>query len=284
MKFIKKSCRICLLSFRQWIGDYRIFIVFFAIFTYCFMMINPVKTFLASTGVKINACVPLFLFEQNFNKLILMLLAILLFCDAPFINKAQQMVIIRSGRNSWCIGKVFYIAGAGIIYILSIYLFSWILLFPHLEFSDQWGKAIMTLTKTDAIMQFNLSDMFVQGKIIDYFTPMQAVFFSVLLEFITVMIIGLIIFLGNFINQSVKLGILIALAFVILDFIVFSSSVFSDSRITYFSPVSWSSLNIINIGGLGRTPDIFRVAVMDIVLIAGLVTGLVFCSRRNQIE
>lgn len=40
----------------------------FAAFTYCYMVLNPVKDFLASTGVRINACVPLFLFEYSYSK------------------------------------------------------------------------------------------------------------------------------------------------------------------------------------------------------------------------
>ena len=58
-------------------------------------------------------------------------------------------------------------------------------------------------------------------------------------------------------NQSIKLGILAALALAILDMMIFNSAVLSDSLSTYFSPMTWSSLMIINIGGLGRTPDIF---------------------------
>ena len=284
MRFIKKSIHICLLSFRQWIGDYRIFIVFFAAFTYCYMVLNPVKDFLASTGVRINACVPLFLFEYSYSKFFLLLFCILLFCDAPFFSKTQQMQLLRSGRICWCTGKIFYIAGTSIVYLLSVYVFSWLILFPYVEFSNQWGKAIMTLAKTDAPGPFHITGIFFQGKIVDYFTPGQAMFFSMLLCLASILIIGLIIFFGNFMNQSIKLGILAALALAILDMMIFNSAVLSDSLSTYFSPMTWSSLMIINIGGLGRTPDIFYVGVMDCVLIIGLLTGTILCSMRKQIE
>lgn len=68
MKSIRRAYHICTLSFRRWLGDYRIQIVFLAVFTYCYMALAPVKEFLAAGNIKINACVPLFLFEFSANK------------------------------------------------------------------------------------------------------------------------------------------------------------------------------------------------------------------------
>lgn len=68
MKSIRRAYHICTLSFRRWLGDYRILIVFLAVFTYCYMALAPVKEFLAAGNIKINACVPLFLFEFSANK------------------------------------------------------------------------------------------------------------------------------------------------------------------------------------------------------------------------
>ena len=99
MRFIKKSIHICLLSFRQWIGDYRIFIVFFAAFTYCYMVLNPVKDFLASTGVRINACVPLFLFEYSYSKFFLLLFCILLFLRCAFFQQNTADAAASIGKN-----------------------------------------------------------------------------------------------------------------------------------------------------------------------------------------
>lgn len=183
MKSIRRAYHICTLSFRRWLGDYRILIVFLAVFTYCYMALAPVKEFLAAGNIKINACVPLFLFEFSANKFFLFLFLILLLCDAPFRDRTQQMTILRSGRISWGVGKIFYMAGSCMLYFFSVYLFSWMVLFPYIEFSNQWGKGIMTLAKTDAAARYQIVNVFFSEKIVDYFTPGQAAFFSLLLCF-----------------------------------------------------------------------------------------------------
>lgn len=284
MKLIKKSFNICVISFRQWIGDGRILMVFLAVFTLCYIVLKPLKSFLEVVGERINAAVPVFLFDYWFNRLFLMIFFIILMCDAPFINETQKMAVLRSGRISWGIGKFIYILATGIIYIFSVYLFSWIILFPYVEFSGNWGKAVMTLSKTDASAKFLIGNIFFKGKIVDYFSPYQAVCFSFLLCFLAIVFLGLVIFIGNFANMSLRLGLLLAMVFILFDVGISMSGVLASSLITYFSPVTWSSLTIINIGGIGRTPDIEYIITMYSILVTVLFICLIIFSRRKQMD
>lgn len=284
MKSIRRAYHICTLSFRRWLGDYRILIVFLAVFTYCYMALAPVKEFFAAGNIKINACVPLFLFEFSANKFFLFLFLILLLCDAPFRDRTQQMTILRSGRISWGVGKIFYMAGSCMLYFFSVYMFSWMVLFPYIEFSNQWGKGIMTLAKTDAAARYQIVNVFFSEKIVDYFTPGQAAFFSLLLCFAAALLLGLILFVGNFLSGSLRLGLAAALALVIMDTALFSSEVMSEHPILYGSPVTWCSLSTINIAGFGRTPDITFISRAYTVLLAGLSAGAVLCSARKQLD
>ena len=258
--------------------------VFFAAFTYCYIVLKPVRDFLEAGGVKINAAVPVFLLDFGFNRFFLMIFFIILLCDAPFIDEMQKMAVIRSGRICWGIGKVLYIIASGMIYVFSVYLFSWIILFPHIEFSAKWEKAVMTLSKTDASSQFGIGNIFFKGKIVDYFSPYQAAFFSFLLCFLAVVLLGLVIFAGNFANMTLKLGLITAMALAVLDIGISLSGVLSEKPITYFSPVTWSSLTIINIGGLGRTPDIVYICSMYGLLITALIICIIFFCRRKQMD
>ena len=122
------------------------------------------------------------------------------------------------------------------LYFFSVYLFSWMVLFPYIEFSNQWGKGIMTLAKTDAAARYQIVNVFFSEKIVDYFTPGQAAFFSLLLCFAAALLLGLILFVGNFLSGSLRLGLAAALALVIMDTALFSSEVMSEHPILYGSP------------------------------------------------
>ena len=142
MKSIRRAYHICTLSFRRWLGDYRILIVFLAVFTYCYMALAPVKEFLAAGNIKINACVPLFLFEFSANKFFLFLFLILLLCDAPFRDRTQQMTILRSGRISWGVGKIFYMAGSCMLYFFLFTCSAGWFCFPILNFQISGGRGL----------------------------------------------------------------------------------------------------------------------------------------------
>ena len=283
MRFVRKGLNICVLSFKQWVGDYRILMVFLAAFTYCNIVLKPVKNFLAATGVCMNAAVPVFLYNVSLGRFIFLLFFVVLLCDAPFINKTQQMIVLRSGRMSWGFGKILYIIAASALYIFSMYLFSWIILFPYIEFSDHWGKAVMTLAKTDASLQFGIGGMF-KGKLVDYFSPSQALFFSVFLSLLAEIFLGMLLFVGNYISIRLRLGLVLSLAMVVFDMGITVSPVASDNMITYFSPVTWSSLSIINIGGFGRTPDIVFIMIMYGILLTVLFICSLICCRRKQMD
>lgn len=74
--------------------------------------------------------------------------ALLLFCDAPFIDSEQPYIVLRSGRKKWVAGQIAYIAISSALFTLFLYLLTLLLLLPWLEFSTEWGKAIGTLAQT----------------------------------------------------------------------------------------------------------------------------------------
>lgn len=242
------------------------------------------KEFLAAGNIKINACVPLFLFEFSANKFFFVSVF-----NPPSVRRSLQgsdpadddSPFRQNQLGRW---KDFLYGGKLYAVFFSVYLFSWMVLFPYIEFSNQWGKGIMTLAKTDAAARYQIVNVFFSEKIVDYFTPGQAAFFSLLLCFAAALLLGLILFVGNFLSGSLRLGLAAALALVIMDTALFSSEVMSEHPILYGSPVTWCSLSTINIAGFGRTPDITFISRAYTILLAGLSAGAVLCSARKQLD
>lgn len=119
----------------------------------------------------------------------------------------------------------------------------------------------------------------VLGIVIKYFTPVQAMFFSALLMWLSFVLTGLIIYVFNIITGTKFIGVCVA-----SFFIIFTAVADGKSMITRVSPMSWNSLNNIDIGGMTEYPGIVYVLTLYIVMIVVLSVIAVAAGRKISIN
>jgi hypothetical protein len=228
--------------------------------------------------VKISPWVFPFLYSDSFIKIMFFAPLLLIFCDAPFIDQSQPYVIYRSGRVVWGIGQLLYVTLTSALYFAFLLLISNLFLINHLEFSLEWGKAIGTLGNTGAAQAMGL-EVFMDSRVLFYFTPLQATWFTFLLSWLAGTFLGFLIYALNSLTNTRSLGVLLAASFLILN-----STVEDYPAMIWLSPVSWSDLHLIDIGGYSAYPPIAYVYGAFFVVMGVLVTLSIIANRRQEIQ
>jgi hypothetical protein len=219
-----------------------------------------------------------FLTGQNYSKIFIFIGILLLFCDAPFIDKSQPYLIIRSGRRKWCTGQIIYVFGATLFYFAFMLILSILLNINHLEYNSDWGKVIGTIGNGLAL-DFASRNVSINWTVINYFTPITAMFYSYLLLSLGGIFIGMILFFTNILTENKVFGFIIASFFVFLEFI---GKLFP--KILWISPISWVDLNNIDLDGISGKPNITYILVMFSILISALIIGSIIAVKRKEIE
>lgn len=73
------------------------------------VMTAGIRGFCEQTGVDVTFWMLPFMTRYNGDQIIIVLGALLLFCDAPFLEPNSGWQILRAGRKSWFWGNMLYI-------------------------------------------------------------------------------------------------------------------------------------------------------------------------------
>ncbi len=193
-----------------------------------------VMTFIFADDVRKNAAVlgsdvsmwifPL-LYLSRYMKLVFTLPVVLMFCNAPFVDKNQTFVMMRTSRVKWLFGQILYIVAASAVYYLFIFLLSVLSTVFIADFSLDWGGTFYSLAYGGVSMPDNVMKVEVPQIIIEYFTPIQACWFTFLMSWLAGVFLGMIIFFFNLVTQNRNIGIVVSFAFVVRAFMVKDSFV-----------------------------------------------------------
>jgi hypothetical protein len=233
--------------------------------------------FCQTVDMKMSPWVFPFLYSTRYVKILFFAPLLLLFCDAPFIDATQPYVISRSGRIAWSVGQLLYIVVISALYFLFLFLISNLFILTYIEPSFEWGKVFGTLANTDAAGKLDIL-CFVDNRVLSYFTPMQATWFTFLLSWLVGIFFGFIIYALNSLTNTRSLGIVAATFFLVLD-----SAASGLPLLIRWSPVSWSSIGNIDIGGLTYYPSYSYVMTVLLVTLGILATISVIANKRQQI-
>ncbi|UUX34930.1 hypothetical protein [Fundicoccus culcitae] len=278
MKVLKTSFSIALMNIVKWISDPRIWVVIVLLITFVNEYLKGIPSFVNSMGVKIGPWIFPFFFEWRYHKLMLMLPILLLFSDAPFIDRNQPYLMIRVDRLKWALGQIIYIVIASGIYFLFVLILSVVLIAPFVAYNSDWGSVIETLARTGAGLEFGMEIYFAE-RLVDYFYPQQAMFFSFILSWLIGILLGLILFVVNFVTKKPLLGMLIAGGFIALD-----AMIWARGWASWLSPVSWNTLSTISTDSLTFTPNIQQIFMMLFGLIGVLIAVAIYAVRHYEIQ
>lgn len=278
---ITNAINIAMLGFRRWGTNIRYPLLLVLLFIFLWWILDPVKSLAYQTGYATNLFMLPFVASAETSQLIFFAGALFLFANAPFSDEMQMFVMFRTGRRSWVLGQIFYIAGSAVIYVAIIFLFSIIILAPiAMVNTDDWGKIVGTLCYTNAGSTMHLG-FSVSEKIVSALTPLSALGFQLVLEAMSVAVVGLIVFLVNLISP-VRIGLFIGGILVLLDLLITNimSSVFFA-----FSPVSLARLSVLDFSGTNPfLPDLSWALCFDAGILIALIIAVLAVAKRITIE
>lgn len=265
-------------NFRKWLINPRIYIVIIMLALYIQSIVAPIAMFCSTFGYKVSPFVFPYLMTERNVILIVMLLLVLLLCDAPFIESEQPYIITRSGRKIWVMGQVAYIFLASIIFVALIAVFSVAFLFPYIEINAEWGKVLGTFAQTSVAAQNGITLPFNTSLYLSY-TPVSASLMTFALCSLVSFFLGMVIFFFN-LNISLSAGAIVATTLILWQVVVTRTS----TVFTNFSPVSWVSLSNIDTNGATLFPTLSYVMMVLVTMIALLVIGSVYSIRKRDID
>lgn len=238
----KVSIKVCRESLRKWKNDPRIWCVALLVCLFEWTKIEPIRDFCREMELSISNWYFPFLFTDQINAMFFFFGILILFCDAPFVDRQQMFVIIRSGKKNWFRGKILYVFVASFLYFTWMYVVSLLEFFPYIGFSTKWEMILEELSK-------NGWNYGVQGIhpipeiVVDSLTPIKAWFISYVVCLLLAVFLGLLIFVLN-LNQNHNIGVGAALAIILLDGFGSAFSIKTQNVLRFFSPVSWADIEL----------------------------------------
>lgn len=270
----RKALLIAAYSIRQRVADPRIISLFILMTVFIWNDLSVIDAFAGGAGVKTNPLIFPFYSSDPVKQLILLAGVIFLFSDAPFINKNQPYVIIRSKRRAWVMGQILYVVIASAIYFLILMGVSILILLPNATFATNgWGKIVNTLARTGAGAEINLQ-FGIAEKITTYYSPLKAFCLSFFLNWGVASFLGLLTFLINLkVNRT--LGLVAGATVLFFDLLITNALPYS---FYHFSPVSLSRLTVLDPTGVSIYPAItyplifygVSITILSVLLIAGI--------------
>lgn len=283
MKSCKIIAEVCRNDFRKWGRNYRIYCIAVIILLLTHMYTEGFRTFIQQTGVKMSPWIFPTLFDDKYKKIFLMVPLVILFSDAPFIDKNEPYCLIRMGRIRWCLGQILYIVVSSAVYYAFIIASTIIVNIRYITWQSDWGKVITTLAKTTAAQDLQL-DQTVSDKLIDYFSGPQAMWFTFLLLWMSGIFIGFVLMALNVVTQTKTIGVFAALFFLLFDATLDGFAWIGAGNLKWISPVSWGLLKNIRVGFDTYYPSFGYVIGMFLLLYFFMIIVTVVVFRKRTIR
>lgn len=281
MGVLKTIWAICSQNFRKWITDYRMWTIAALLIIMVQLYIDDMQKVAALLGTKIPIWIFPFLYVQYHTRVIFTLPVVLMFCNAPFTDKNQIFVYTRTSRAKWLWGQILYILTASALYYLFILFVTFISTVFTAEISPKWGKTLHMIANTGAAQQAEAYFVNVPGIILEFFSPVQATFFTFLTSWLSAVLLGLIIFFCNLVSGTRFIGILISSLLVVWTVLVDVGGWMDYLR---FSPISWNTLNNIDVGKMTANPSFDYCTCVYAVLIAMLTVGSIIGGKKKNLD
>ena len=186
MDRIRMSLRVCQIRLRKTFTTPRFYVALLWIAILFHVMTVGIRGFCEQTGVDVTFWMLPFMTRYNGDQIIIVLGALLLFCDAPFLEPNSGWQILRAGRKSWFWGNMLYIVVVSFFYTICLSMIPVLLVFPNVGWETGWGKVISTLAQTNAAYTFDQEPL--DYLILSRFSPQEAMGLTMLSKFSSITI------------------------------------------------------------------------------------------------
>lgn len=262
--------RIAIYEIKKWKTNPKIIVLLLLSGMYIHYMLRPVAVFAKSVEICVSPFIFPFLMSSNYSIRIFSLMAVLLFCDAPFWDGAHLYIFMRSGRRKYYIGQQIYIFMAAGIFTIYLFGMTNLVLIPELGSELGWGKVINTFVQTGSAVRYGIAIPF-DNSITANFSPCRAVVLEIFLCWLLFAFLGNLIYFFNMVILK-PVGIIASVACILFQIIAEDIS----PEWVYVSPVSWVSLSTLDIMKVNNYPDLGYafIALCGLNVLLGLMSAI----------
>lgn len=259
---------------------------YFALFVNCILinqLTDSIKGFSEMVHLKTAPWIFPFLMQQSYIQLIFILGAVILFCDAPYIDQGSSFEMIRAGKRKWIMAKIIYTLLMAGIYTMAVLVLSILLLLPRIYICSDWGKVLGTLAQTNAAEVYGNSFITLDYGIMIQYSPCEAMLYSFLIASCICFITGMVIMFLNLLCRKIP-G---AIGGMLIGALSYFQKNFSNLyTMSFFSPASWMDIGMWNRGIKLSYPTITYMNTFLAILIFGLVTVtiILFCRCDDALK
>ena len=268
----RMSCKVCVDSIRKWRGDARIAAIMILAFLFEWILIADLRHLCDEYQLSFSCWFFVFLFK-GIQAMFHFFGILLLFCDAPFVDKQQMDVILRVGKKNWFRGKILYIITASLLYFLYLFFISIAAFWPNVGFTLKWGELISVLSA-----QHN---SVLRRDIVAYYTPLEAFGVQFMVCMMFAVFLGLLIFYMNLFKYK-NLGAGIACTLILTGGISGLNTLNGSRLIVYFVPMMWTDIELY-IKDSGGIPLAYAVTLLGIGIMV-LIGLIIRKSKKYNIE
>ena len=198
------SCiKVALWHLKSWKGSARIIIVFLLAVIMTVYQSMEYLGYAKEVDMIVNCLETYILVTKNeVYSVVMFILVLVLFADAPFMDNNSLYVVSRIGRYRWCIGKMLYIIIAAIVFNLVCMLTTVIVSIPYSYPGDIWSSAFIASTNGETV-ELGYQAIFYNGEVIYFFSPLRISMISMGLKTLLNCMMGMVLFVLNMGNKKV---------------------------------------------------------------------------------
>ena len=247
MSGIRKAWSVCKLEFLRWKKAYRLYMILALLLLFSLQYTEQLFTFAEQMGYPVTPWLLPFLLTSMNGRFGIYFCAVLYFGNLFSTQPIEKYLLLRSGGRSYLLGKVFYIFAAALVYTLLAAVLPLLPYLGQIYWSNDWG---MILGSYERLASYHPGNgIYISPLITQYLTPLQAMGASFGLLWLTLSMLGSVIYLLNAASGKIY-GIIVGGVLAGLDF--FAASFFSlpqqQAMSVYISPVTTSNLDFLLYG------------------------------------
>lgn len=267
---------IVLQNIHSWTENYRMLMLLLLLGTSVSMFCSEINNFSTSINIQTNilGILPyMYNNSKSYFRLIIQFGIILMFSNAPFKNNNTLFCVMRTGYVNWCIGQLFYVIVASLIYVLSLFLLTNLFCVQVFGYSNSWGKTFATLRMIKTFV-YPITE-----KIQLLYSPLEAFLHTTILIFMLTVFLGFLIFFVSSLFGKAS-GLILAAALVLLGLMQEYCSI--PALVAKISPCSLTEIGVLDKMGMTLYPSVsYAYTVLGILIVVMFAANIFIYSNKK---
>ncbi|WP_078554379.1 hypothetical protein [Bacillus alkalicellulosilyticus] len=269
-------------NFKKWIINPRIYAIFAIIVSFLAYHLYGLSQFAAEHNMFVSPWLFTHIFSHPLLIVVFSCFIMLLYCDAPFVDRHTPFLAIRTGRRNWVMGQLLYIIISAFVFTMFIYVVSNVVLFPNIRWTLEWGTVLQTLVHNPEAAGFSV---FIDEQILSSFSPIGATMLAIFFFWLVAIFIGVLIFCFNLTIGKMS-GLVATALFICLSYFTnYLGYVTFGQAILYFSPLNWMSISYLDWDYTGNipSPTYASLVLLGLIALLSMISVIVACKKDMNI-